>query len=149
MCTTLPSGHLLRAPSFSLEMTTSPTARFLFGWTHFFLTCSVWRYSLRHLSQHSLAQCCTLLQRPRQYMSALWNSPGGGSTRLGFIVRRWFGVNGSGASALHRWSTLRGLELIMHSTSVMNVRKVSSSSWHPALDSRGSKAFRTLRINRS
>ena len=36
--TTLQSGHLLRVLSLSLEMTISPTARFLLGWTHFCLT---------------------------------------------------------------------------------------------------------------
>lgn len=40
-CTTLPSGHLLRVLSLSLEMTISPTARFLLGWTHFCLTCNI------------------------------------------------------------------------------------------------------------
>ena len=87
-CTTLPSGHLLRVLSLSLEMTISPTARFLLGWTHFCLTCNIWRYSPRHLSQNSFARYWTLLQRLQQYISALWNFLGGGSTLLGFIVRR-------------------------------------------------------------
>ena len=148
-CTTLPSGHLLRVLSLSLEMTISPTARFLLGWTHFCLTCNIWRYPPRHLSQNSFAKYWTVLQRLLQYISALWNFPGGGSTLLGFIVRRWLGVNGSGASASHKLSTLRGLELIMHSTSVKSVRNVSSSSWLPACNSSGSSALRTLRIIRS
>ena len=40
-CTTLPSSHLLHASSLSLEITMSPTARFLVGWIHFCLTCSI------------------------------------------------------------------------------------------------------------
>ena len=133
-CTTLPSGHLLRVLSLSLEMTISPTARFLLGWTHFCLTCNIWRYSPRHLSQNSFARYWTLLQRLQQYISALWNFPGGGS---------------SGASAPHKLSTLRGLELIMHSTSIKSVRNVASSSWLPACNSSGSSALRTLRIKPS
>ena len=50
---------------------------------------------------------------------------------------------------LHYIGTLRGLELIMHSTSVIHVRKVSSSSWLPAFNNSGSSALRTLRINLS
>ena len=58
-CTTLQSGHLLRVLSLSLEMTISPTARFLLGWTHFCLTCNIWRYSPLHLSQNSFAKYWT------------------------------------------------------------------------------------------
>ena len=134
--TTLQSGHLLRVLSLSLEMTISPTARFLLGWTHFCLIV-IFEDTLPSTSAR-IHLLNTELRRLRQYISALWNFPCGGSTLSGCIVRRWLGVNCSGASASHKLSTPKGLELIMHSTSVKSVRNVSPSSWLPACNSSGS-----------
>ena len=92
---------------------------------------------------------CTLRHHLRQYRSALWNLPGGGSTSFCFRVSKWFGVRGSGASGSFRSLTESGLELTIHSTSVMRVLNASSSSWVPALTSRVSNAQRTVRIRRS
>ena len=141
-------GHLFRGSSPSFEITISPAHIFLCGWFHFFRLCKVWRNTRRYLTQNSLAKYCTL-HHFREYKSALWNSPGGGSTIFGFKVSKWFGVSGSGASGLLRSLVVRGLELTIHSTSVMKVLNASSSNWLPALRSRISRALRTVRIWRS
>ena len=148
-CTTLARGHRPRGPSLSLEMTTSPIFRSFLGCTHFWRNCRDCRYSLRHLSQNSLAKYWTLLHHFLQYRSGRWNLPGGGRVTFGFMVRRWLGVSGSGASGLPRFSVVRGLELMIHSASVMKVLKASSSSCVPALMRDVSNARRTVPISLS
>ena len=122
-------GHLHRMSSLlSFEMTTSPTARFRLGWTHFWRDCRVCKYSFFHLVQNSSAAYCTRRHHFREYTSSRWKTPGGGRTTLLFISRMWLGVSGSGAPGSFRLAVVSGLELMMASASVTNVLKASSSN---------------------
>ena len=89
-------------------ITMSPTHRFLRGFTHFWCCWRLKRYSFFHLIQNSLAKCWTRLHRFLQYLSADWNTPGGGSTTFVFIMSRWLGVNGFKDSVSFSDSTVRG-----------------------------------------
>ena len=78
----------------SLEITESSTCWSLQAWHHLGW---VWRHcgnSFFHRHQNSSPRCCTLLQYLLEYLSESLKIPGGSTTILDFIVRRWLGVNG-------------------------------------------------------
>ena len=75
----------------SFRITVSPTLTCLLESSHFCLLCNVAKNSLHHPLQNLLLMCCTCLQHFLQYRSFVPHTPGGGTTTLDFIVRRWLG----------------------------------------------------------
>ena len=121
----LPNGHELRCEVSLTTNTTSPTAKFLWGCTHFCLSCKRGRYSLLHLLQKMSTRYCTCLQRQRDSKSSFLNKPGGkGSSDLS--NNKWFGVKGS-MSFGSLDTTVMGRLFIILSTSHIDVDRLSSS----------------------
>ena len=104
-----------------LSNTMSPTWQFRFWLFHFSLFWRVNRTSFLHLSQNSLATCCTLLHCFLEYLSGMVKLPDGGITTLDFIVRRLMGLNGAKLVASFITSVVSGLELTIASTSTTRV----------------------------
>ena len=104
----------------------SPTAKFQIVFFHICLTCRLWRNSFLHLLQNSTAICCTRCHLLFEYASGLLNSPGGGMTTLVFIVWRLLGESGILLFESLMVSTVSGLELMVSSTSAINVLSDSS-----------------------
>ena len=105
-------------------------------------------YSFLYLVQNSFARCWTCLQRFLQYMSSRWKMPGGGRITLLFMIRIVLGVRGR-LDWSSRFSTIRGLELTMHSTSISSVLKDSSLSTLEWFFSMADRTFQTDLIWRS
>ena len=80
----------------------------------------------RSLLQNSPAICCTHCHLLFEYASGFLNSPGGGMTTLVFIVRRLLGESGILLFESLMVSTVSGLELMISSTSTINVLSDSS-----------------------
>ena len=104
----------------------SPTAKFRIPFFHICLTCRLWRNSFLHMLQNFPAICCTCRHLLFEYASGLLNSPGGGMTRLVFIVRRLLGESGISLFESLMVSTVSGLELMISSTWAINVLSDSS-----------------------
>ena len=138
-----------RGISLSIIMAMSSSWRLLRLVCHFFLGWSDWMYSFLHLVQNSLARNCTLRHRFLEYISACWNSPGGGSISFYFMVRRWLGVRASGICGEFKVSTVNGRQFTIAWASVMKVLRASSSSWAACRARSDASTFRTERIWRS
>ena len=123
--TTLPSGQELRCEVSPATKTTSPTAKFLLGCTHFCLSCRRGRYSLLHLLQKISARYCTCFHRRRESKSSFLNRPGGGIIS-DLSNKRWFGVRGS-TSVGSLDKVVMGRLFMILSTSHYRVVKLSSS----------------------
>ena len=92
--TILLSGQEFRCEDSVATRTTSPTAKFLWGHTHFCLSCKRGRYSLLHLLQKISARYCICFHLRRENESSFLNRPGGKETS-DLSNNRWFGVRGS------------------------------------------------------
>ena len=137
--TTLPRGQEWRCDS-DATRTISPTAKFLFGCTHFCLSCRRGRYSLLHLFQKMSAKYCTCFHRRRDRESSLLNKPGGKLTS-DLSNNRWSGVKGS-LSFGSLETVVMGRLFMMLSTSHIKVTRLSSSV--VCSRSRACRIFRTV-----
>ena len=128
---TRPSGHWFLGGSSSWIITISPTLQSRWGVFQFCLVQRKGEKSQRNLNQNWLAMKCTRLNLFLEYRSNRSKLPGGGSIISVFEVSKWFGVMGSGEPGSDKFSTVRGRLSMTFSTSVIRVRKASSSSWLP------------------
>lgn len=108
VCTTLPNLHLFCSRSSAFSMIMSPTSRFLLGVCQRCLMAILERYSHFQRPQNSSARYWTWRHLLRVYISSFMNLPGGGNAASDFIVRRWFGVSGSGLFGWLRLSDVSG-----------------------------------------
>ena len=120
------NGHSHRCWLSFFTMTISFTEKLRFFRSHFILYCSVERNSLLHLVQNSWASCWTLLHCRRQYKLVDWNFPGGGMMIFVFWVNSIEGEIGCKLLTSLIVSVVKGLELMMPSTSTRYVRSDSS-----------------------
>ena len=120
------NGHLYRCWLPFFTMTISFTEKLRFFRVHFILDWSVERNSLLHLVQNYWARCWNLLHCRRQYESVDWNLPGGGMMIFVFWVNSIEGEIGCKLLTSLIVSVVKGLELIMPSTSTRYVRSDSS-----------------------
>ena len=117
----------------------APTTKFQTPFFHICVTCSLWRNSFLHLLQNFPAICCTRCHLLFEYASGLLNSPGGGMTTLVFIVRRLLGESGISLFGSLMVSTVSGFELMISSTSAINVPSDSSFKEWPCVLNNPSK----------
>ena len=121
----------MKCGTFSCRISTiSPSTRFRWGFCHLLLSCITTRYSFFHPDQNKFAKCCTLRHRRRIYTSFCWNFPNGGNITVDLVVKMWLGVSGSRSPGSPA-TVVKGLELIIASTSHMSVRNDSSSKQWP------------------
>ena len=118
-------GHWFRWQSF-LSKTISPTANFWFLFFHICLTCRLWRSSFLCLLQNSSGICCTRRHLLFEYASGLLISTGWGMATLVFIVRMLLGESGILLFESLMVPIVNGLELMISSTSAINVLSDSS-----------------------
>ena len=138
--TILPSGPEFRCEDSVATRTTSPTAKFLLGRTHFCLSCKRERYFLLYLLQKISAWYWTCFHLRRKNESFFMNRLGGKVTS-DLSNNTWFGFRGSISFGV------MGRLFMMLSTSHIKVTRLSSS----VICSRGkaSRIFRMVRIHLS
>lgn len=125
-CTTRAKDQALCGTFFSGIIMTSPSTRLCLVWCYLCLSCITSRYYFFHQDQNTFAKYCTFCHCWSTYTSLLWNFPGGGIITGDLVLKMWFGVSGS--RLLHSPETvIRGLELIVATTSQMRIWNDSSS----------------------
>ena len=143
--TTLPSGQELRCKVSPMTKTTSPTAKFLWGCTHFCLSCRRGRHTLLHLLQKISVRYCTCFHRRRESKSSFLNRPGG-EIISDLSNNRWLGVKGS-MSLGSLDTVMMGRLFMMLSTSHLRVTKLPSSAI--CSHSKACRIFQMVRIHLS
>lgn len=110
----LPNFHCVGGKFSSLITTSCPIFTFSFSLRHFFLSCSVARYSFCHLSQKCLVIFCRSFHNflPTKFPSFTYRN-GGGNTS-GQLAKKWPGVSACMSSGSSD-SGVRGREFRMAS----------------------------------
>lgn len=125
-CTTRAKDQALCGTFFSGIIMTSPSTRLCWVWCYLCLSCITSRYYFFHQDQNTFAKYCTFCHCWSTYTSLLWNFPGGGIITGDLVLKMWFGVSGSRLLRSPE-TVIRGLELIVATTSQMRIWNDSSS----------------------
>ena len=119
-------SHWQRLPVvLSFSKMIPPTWKSLLTLFHLPLLCRVTKNSFRQRHQNLLAMCWTLLLLLRLFKSGRENI-GGGKATLVFMVSKLLGQSGASLPISLMVSTVKGLDLMMYSTSTKNVTRDSS-----------------------